>query len=241
MLAQHLFMPEVLEMCENVHKQMEDKQITVYQKGDIQTVETIQTSSEQSEARMQPVGGAEEPGLTVTVAVNGAPSSAGMEEPAAPQPDLPSEPVEATPDDLSNPVEQNETTEKDVKMQLLENISDSTMSVVEAEPSAVEATHTRSQPETEIDQNESGKTNVDATSEDCSEALMEPCGGQSKEQSTSVSQPESLGQDDGYKSKLRQRSVSEGGYIRLHKGIEKNLQNRKTNPKSAVQQVSYLS
>ncbi|NXP81044.1 ZBT11 protein, partial [Ramphastos sulfuratus] len=239
MLAQHLFMPEVLEMCENVHKQMEEKQITVYQKGDIQTVESTQTSSEQTEPRMQPVGGAEQSELTVTVAVNGAPS-AGTEEPAAPQSDLLSEPVDATPDDLSKPVEHHETTEKDVKMQLLENISSSSVSVTEAQPSAVEATCTRSQQETETDQNESGKANVDAASEDCSEALKQPCGGQSEEQSTSLSQTESLasGQDDSYKSKLRQRSVSEGGYIRLHKGIEKNLQNRKTNPKSAIQQVA---
>ncbi|XP_054238227.1 zinc finger and BTB domain-containing protein 11 [Indicator indicator] len=243
MLAQHLFMPEVLQMCENVHKQMEEKQITVYQKGDIQTVESTQTLAEQTEAKTQPVDGAEQPELTageVTVAVNGAPSSAGTEEPAAPQPDLPSEPVEATPDDLAKPVEQHETTENDVKMQQLENISDSAVSVVEAEPSAMEVTHTRNQLEIETDQNGNGKANVDTASEDSSEALKQPCGGQSEEQSTSVSQPESLAssQDDSYKSKLRQRSVSEGGYIRLHKGVEKNLQNRKTNPKSAIQQVA---
>ncbi|XP_069500090.1 zinc finger and BTB domain-containing protein 11 [Ambystoma mexicanum] len=39
MLARHLFMSEVLEICEHVHKQMESKQLTVYQKGDVQTVE----------------------------------------------------------------------------------------------------------------------------------------------------------------------------------------------------------
>ncbi|NXG53516.1 ZBT11 protein, partial [Psilopogon haemacephalus] len=239
MLAQHLFMPEVLEMCENVHKQMEDKQITVYQKGDIQTVEATQTSAEQTEARTQPVGGAEQHELTVTVAVNGAPS-AGTEESAAPHPDLPSEPMEATPDDHSKPVEQHETTENHVKTQLLENISNSSVSAIKAEPSAVEAKHTGSQLKTETDENNSGKANVDTASEDFSEALKQPCGGQSNEQCTLVAQPESLvsGQDDSYKSRLRQHSVSEGGYIRLHKGIEKNLQNRKTNPKSAVQQVA---
>jgi zinc finger/BTB domain-containing protein 11 len=43
--------------------------------------------------------------------------------------------------------------------------------------------------------------------------------------------------DDTYRSRLRQRSVNEGGYIRLHKGMEKKLQKRKAIPKSAVQQV----
>ncbi|NXK29167.1 ZBT11 protein, partial [Arenaria interpres] len=243
MLARHLFMSEVIEICENVHKQMEEKQITVYQKGDIQTVESTQNLAQQTEVATQPVDGTEQPELAageVPVAVNGAPSSAGTEESAAPQPDhLPPEPVEASPGDLSKPVEQGETTENYVKMQLVESISNSTVSVVEAEPLAVEAMDTQSHTEIETDQNDSGKANVDTASEDSSETLQQKRGRQSKEQSVSVSQPESLAsiQDDTYKSKLRQRSVSEGGYIRLHKGIEKKLQNRKTNPKSAIQQV----
>ncbi|XP_056412229.1 zinc finger and BTB domain-containing protein 11 isoform X2 [Hyla sarda] len=38
MLARHLFMHEVLEICEYVHKQMEEKQLTLFQKGEVQTV-----------------------------------------------------------------------------------------------------------------------------------------------------------------------------------------------------------
>ncbi|XP_069827183.1 zinc finger and BTB domain-containing protein 11 [Dendropsophus ebraccatus] len=38
LLARHLFMHEVLEICELVHKQMEEKQLTFYQKGDVHTV-----------------------------------------------------------------------------------------------------------------------------------------------------------------------------------------------------------
>ncbi|CAH2223074.1 zinc finger and BTB domain-containing 11 [Pelobates cultripes] len=37
-LARHLYMYEVLEICESVHKQMEDKQLMLYQKGSVQTV-----------------------------------------------------------------------------------------------------------------------------------------------------------------------------------------------------------
>ncbi|NXU62281.1 ZBT11 protein, partial [Horornis vulcanius] len=238
MLARHLFMTEVLEICENVHKQMEEKQITVYQKGDIQTVESTQNLAEQAEVEMQPVDGVEQPKLTageVPVAVNGAPSSAGTEEAAAPQPDHP-EPLEATAGDPSKPVEQCETTENCIKIQLVESISNSLYNRLSTEPSAVEAMDTQSQRETERVQNQSDKAHVDSASEDSSETLKQ----KSNEQSSSVSQPENLAssQDDTYKSKLRQRSVTEGGYIRLHKGIEKKLQNRKTNPKSAVQQVA---
>lgn len=241
MLARHLFMSEVLEICENVHKQMEEKQITVYQKGDIQTVESTQNLAEQTEVEMQPVDSAEQPELIaseVPAAVNGASSSARPEEAAATKSELlPPEPPEATQDGLAKPVEQCETTENYVKMQLLGSISNSIVCVTKAEESTVEAMDTKSQMEIATDQNESGKANVDTASEESSETLQ-----QSKEESPSAAQPESLAssQDDTYKSRLRQRSVSEGGYIRLHKGIEKKLQNRKTNPKSAIQQVSAI-
>lgn len=247
MLARHLFMSEVIEICENVHKQMEEKQITVYQKGDIQTVESTQNLAEQTEVEMQPVNGAEQPELVaskVPVAVNGALCSAGPEEAAAPQPDcLSLKPVKVAPDDLPKPVEQCETTENYIKMELLESIPNSTMPVIAAEPLPGEAMDARSQMEIETDQNESGKINMDTASEDSSETPKQKHDRQSTELSIVVSQPESLAssQDDTYKSKLRQRSVSEGGYIRLHKGIEKKLQNRKANPKSAIQQVCSLS
>ncbi|NXM69497.1 ZBT11 protein, partial [Serilophus lunatus] len=241
MLARHLFMTEVLEICENVHKQMEEKQITVYQKGDIQTVESTQSLAAQAEVESQPVDGAEQLKLTaseVPVAVNGAPSSAGAEEAAAtPQPNLlHPEPLQATLNDLSKPLEQCGTPENYIKIQLGESISNSLCDGCGTEPSAVEAMDTQSQTEAETVQNQSDKAHVDTAAEESSETPKE----ESDEQSISVSQQESLAssQDDTYKSKLRQRSVSEGGYIRLHKGIEKKLQTRKTNPKSAVQQVA---
>ncbi|XP_025936316.1 zinc finger and BTB domain-containing protein 11 isoform X2 [Apteryx rowi] len=248
MLARHLFMSEVLEICENVHKQMEEKQITVYQKGDIHTVESTQNLAEQTEVEMQPVEGSEQPvpaevsASEVAAAVNGAPSSAEPEEEAAaPQADLlPPEPAEATADDLLKPVEQCDATGNHVKMQLVECVSNSTVSVAQAELSVVEGMDTQSETKTETDQSESNTANAETASEDSSEIVKQNHGRQSKEQSISVSQLENVAssQDDTYKSKLRQRSVSEGGYIRLHKGIEKKLQSRKTNAKSAIQQVA---
>ncbi|XP_067157088.1 zinc finger and BTB domain-containing protein 11 isoform X3 [Apteryx mantelli] len=248
MLARHLFMSEVLEICENVHKQMEEKQITVYQKGDIHTVESTQNLAEQTEVEMQPVEGSEQPvpaevsASEVAAAVNGAPSSAEPEEEAAaPQADLlPPEPAEATADDLLKPVEQCDATGNHVKMQLVECVSNSTVSVAQAELSVVEGVDTQSETKTETDQSESNTANAETASEDSSEIVKQNHGRQSKEQSISVSQLENVAssQDDTYKSKLRQRSVSEGGYIRLHKGIEKKLQSRKTNAKSAIQQVA---
>ncbi|KAM6293767.1 zinc finger and BTB domain-containing protein 11 [Porphyrio hochstetteri] len=241
MLARHLFMPEVLEICENVHKQLEEKQITVYQKGDVHTVESTQNVTEQAEVETQPMEGAEQPepaASKVVAAVNGASLAAGPEEAPAPQPEvLPRQPVAITVDGLSKPAEQCETAENCIKMQL-ENISCGAVSVKHAEPLPLEATEMKTKVEAETDEKESDKADMDAASEDFSEPLKP--GWQSQEQSVSASQPEgsAASHDDIYRSMLRQRSVSEGGYIRLHTGIEKKLQNRKTSPKSAIQQVA---
>ncbi|XP_057696035.1 zinc finger and BTB domain-containing protein 11 [Corythoichthys intestinalis] len=43
-LARHLLMPEVLQICETVHKQVEDQKLVVYQRGDSHTVEADQTA-----------------------------------------------------------------------------------------------------------------------------------------------------------------------------------------------------
>ncbi|KAK1343806.1 hypothetical protein QTO34_014359 [Cnephaeus nilssonii] len=54
-LARHLFMSEVLEICESVHKLMEEKQLTVYKKGEVQTVASTQDLPEQNGDTAPPV------------------------------------------------------------------------------------------------------------------------------------------------------------------------------------------
>lgn len=46
-LARHLLMAEVLEICESVHRLVEEKKLTVYQRGDIHTVVSTQTLPQQ--------------------------------------------------------------------------------------------------------------------------------------------------------------------------------------------------
>ncbi|KAM7388672.1 hypothetical protein PAMP_024832 [Pampus punctatissimus] len=50
-LARHLLMMEVLQICESVHKQVEEHKLTVYQRGDIHTV-SQESSKEDSGAYM---------------------------------------------------------------------------------------------------------------------------------------------------------------------------------------------
>lgn len=45
-LARHLLMTEVLQICESVHKQVEEQKLTVYQRGDIHTVVASQPASQ---------------------------------------------------------------------------------------------------------------------------------------------------------------------------------------------------
>ncbi|XP_013921281.1 PREDICTED: zinc finger and BTB domain-containing protein 11 [Thamnophis sirtalis] len=255
-LAQHLLMTEVLAICENVHKQMEDKQITVYQKGDVQVVEVAQTISEQNEIEANPVASTEQaiatedPGATV----NGTSSNTEAEEMTVCETalEIVSEPPAKNLPELPVDTPALETTENEEKAPVVECSTNQTITVVQTEPSVAEQVIISTQAENEADQNMNGDPNVNSELnvsseanaevdvEDSQEGLKRKRGRPCKMQDIPESQPETtaLSQDDTYKSKLRQRSVSEGGYIRLHKGTEKKLQNRKPGPKSAIQQVA---
>ncbi|XP_048350953.1 LOW QUALITY PROTEIN: zinc finger and BTB domain-containing protein 11 [Sphaerodactylus townsendi] len=249
-LARHLFMTEVLEICENVHKQMEDKQITVYQKGDVQVVEVAQNLLEQTENGANPADSTEQPSPTdnEVTTVNGAYSSTEVDEVTAPEAVLqtiPEPPVDNSPKSVVHSTD-IETTESNVKTPTEEGITDQSVSVEQSEAPATEQEVVSMPAESEADKNVSSEQNVsseltaDAAAEDSQEGLKRKRGRPCKTQSAPLPQSQTSvsSQDDTYKSKLRQRSVSEGGYIKLHKGIEKKLQNRKSANKSAIQQVA---
>nr|XP_020465637.1 zinc finger and BTB domain-containing protein 11 [Monopterus albus] len=48
-LARHLLMTEVLQICESVHKQVEEQKLTVYQRGNVHTVVSSQLVSEEGQ------------------------------------------------------------------------------------------------------------------------------------------------------------------------------------------------
>ncbi|XP_060090568.1 zinc finger and BTB domain-containing protein 11 [Heteronotia binoei] len=249
-LARHLFMTEVLEICENVHKQMEDKQITVYQKGDVQVVEVAQNLLESTENGANPADGTEQPSSTedAVATVNGAYSGTEVEELTESEAVLQTVPEPS----LDNPPKpevhstDTEAAESDEKAPTEEVITEQSVSVEQSEPSTAEQEVISTPTESEADKNVSSEQNIsneltsDAAAEDSQEGLKRKRGRPCKTQSILLSQSETSvsSQDDTYKSKLRQRSVSEGGYIKLHKGIEKKLQNRKSATKSAIQQVA---
>ncbi|KAF7251303.1 Zinc finger and BTB domain-containing protein 11 [Varanus komodoensis] len=247
-LAQHLLMTEVLEICETVHKQMEDKQITVYQKGDVQVVEVAQNMLEQNENEVNSVERTEQslPTEDTVTTVNGTCSGTEVEEMTTSEADL----QPASKPSVDNPPEPPthspniETSENEEKGQTVE--CETNQTEVQTEPPAAEQEVVSTQAESDHDENISGEQNMsseanaDGVAEDSQEGLKRKRGRPCKAQSVPQPQVETSisSQDDTYKSKLRQRSVSEGGYIRLHKGIEKKLQNRKPVPKSAIQQVA---
>uniref|UniRef100_A0A8D0HUA9 Zinc finger and BTB domain containing 11 n=1 Tax=Sphenodon punctatus TaxID=8508 RepID=A0A8D0HUA9_SPHPU len=259
MLARHLFMSEVLEICENVHKQMEEKQITVYQKGDVHTVDTTQSFPVQNESEMHPVDSIEQPlpmevaNSEVVAIANGVVPSTGEDEEIAPQSTLQtsSESIEIIAESLPKPTVLStgmETTGNEERLEMAQRGEDSVVIAVPSESPAMGDIVASSLTENEDDQNVNCETSVeisneasiDVAVEDSLEVFQQKQGSPFTAQNVPVSQSENTvsSKDDTYKSKLRQRSVGEGGYIKLHKGIEKKLQNRKSNPKSAIQQVA---
>ncbi|XP_003219226.1 zinc finger and BTB domain-containing protein 11 [Anolis carolinensis] len=260
-LAQHLLMTEVLEICEIVHKQMEDKQITVYQKGDVQVVEVAQNLLESSEHEETPLDRTEQPfSIEEAVAtVNGTYSSSEMEAEATAEAEAQTASEAIVEDPPEPPVQspRTETTESETTEnkgnadETMECTTDQNIPIVQPEPTAVDqeviSTPTECDPDENVnnEQIKKDEANTQAAeipeiSEESQEGLKKKRGRPCKMQSISQSQLETSisSQDDTYKSKLRQRSVTEGDYIRLHKGIEKKLQNRKPAPKSAIQQVA---
>lgn len=57
-LARHLLMKEVLQLCEFVHKQVEEQKLDVYQKGDVHTVLSEQQAAEEGLAGLVAESGA---------------------------------------------------------------------------------------------------------------------------------------------------------------------------------------
>uniref|UniRef100_A0A8C0TSV3 Zinc finger and BTB domain-containing protein 11 n=2 Tax=Canis lupus familiaris TaxID=9615 RepID=A0A8C0TSV3_CANLF len=253
-LARHLFMSEVLEICESVHKLMEEKQLTVYKKGEVQTVASTQDLPEQNGVTTPPAASSE--GTTTTLStelgdceivllVNG-------ELPEAEQNGEPGQHPEAqasseTPASVSpagcitgaHPQMESvdlATKNSETELETLGSGEDSTVS--DTHPKLSEENVISSCPENNDMGNGTSPENICA--EDIPEH-MQNLGQSLKDQENLVAlaAKTDLGPDDEtYRSRLRQRSVNEGGYIRLHKGMEKKLQKRKAIPKSAVQQVA---
>lgn len=251
-LARHLFMSEVLEICESVHKLMEEKQLTVYKKGEVQTVASTQDLQEQSGGTAPPV--ANNTGTTTTLStelgdceivllMNGELPEQNGELGQQPEPQVSSQ-AEAT----ASPV--GCVTDSHPEMESVDLVTKNNQTELETlnsrEDSTVSSTHPKPSQENVISSSPGNTdTGNDTAAEDiCAEDISEhrqDLDPSSKDEEN-LAEPTALmdqsPDDDTYRSRLRQRSVNEGGYIRLHKGMEKKLQKRKAIPKSAVQQVA---
>ncbi|TKC38034.1 hypothetical protein EI555_019385 [Monodon monoceros] len=252
-LARHLFMSEVLEICESVHKLMEEKQLTVYKKGEVQTVTSTQDLPEQNGGTAPPVANNE--GTTTTLStelgdceivllVNGELPEQNGELGQQPEPQVSSQTEAAL-----SPV--GCVTDSHPEMESVDLVTKNSQTELETlnsrEDGTVSDTHPKLSKENVISSSpeNSNMGNDTATEDICAEDISEHRQnlGQSLKDQENLVEPtaqtdHSPDDDDTYRSRLRQRSVNEGGYIRLHKGMEKKLQKRKAISKSAVQQVA---
>uniref|UniRef100_A0A2K5MU64 Zinc finger and BTB domain-containing protein 11 n=1 Tax=Cercocebus atys TaxID=9531 RepID=A0A2K5MU64_CERAT len=252
-LARHLFMSEVLEICESVHKLMEEKQLTVYKKGEVQTVASTQDLPVQNGGTAPPVASNE--GTTtlstelgdceIVLLVNGELPEAEQngELGRQPEPQVSSE-AEAALSSVgciadSHPAMKSVdliTKNNQTKLETSNNRDNNTVSNIY--PKLSKENVISSSPE------DSGMGNDISAEDICAEDI--PKRRQNVDQPlkdqenlvASTAKTDFGPDDDTYRSRLRQRSVNEGAYIRLHKGMEKKLQKRKAIPKSAVQQVA---
>uniref|UniRef100_A0A671EEP0 Zinc finger and BTB domain-containing protein 11 n=1 Tax=Rhinolophus ferrumequinum TaxID=59479 RepID=A0A671EEP0_RHIFE len=252
-LARHLFMSEVLEICESVHKLMEEKQLTVYKKGEVQTVASTQDLPEQNGGTAPPVVSNE--GTTTTLSaelgdceivllVNGDLPEAGQNRELGqqPEPQVSSE-AKAT----LSPPPVGCITDSQPEMESVDLVTKNNQTELEALNSREDSTVSNIYPKlskenvTSSSPENSEMGNDTSTEDVCDEDIPEHrqnLGPSLNDQENLVAKADLGPDDDTYRSRLRQRSIDEGGYIRLHKGMEKKLQKRKAIPKSAVQQVA---
>nr|XP_045003381.1 zinc finger and BTB domain-containing protein 11 isoform X2 [Jaculus jaculus]XP_045003382.1 zinc finger and BTB domain-containing protein 11 isoform X2 [Jaculus jaculus]XP_045003383.1 zinc finger and BTB domain-containing protein 11 isoform X2 [Jaculus jaculus]XP_045003384.1 zinc finger and BTB domain-containing protein 11 isoform X2 [Jaculus jaculus] len=250
-LARHLFMSEVLEICESVHKLMEEKQLTVYKKGEVQTVASTQDLPAQNGTTAPPVSSSG--GTTalssalgsceIVLLVNGElPESEQNGEPGpqlTPQVSSEAEVVRSSVGTDSHSEMEAANLEAKTNQTELETAStreDDTVSTVHSALSK-ENIITVSEEDSDVGNDISTEDICASDIPEHSQNLDQPLKDQ-ENLVTPAAKTDPSPDDDTYRSRLRQRSVNEGGYIRLHKGIEKKLQKRKAIPKSAVQQVA---
>uniref|UniRef100_A0A8I3WPX8 Zinc finger and BTB domain containing 11 n=1 Tax=Callithrix jacchus TaxID=9483 RepID=A0A8I3WPX8_CALJA len=252
-LARHLFMSEVLEICESVHKLMEEKQLTVYKKGEVQTVASTQDLPVQNGGPAPSVASNE--GSTTTLStelgdceivllVNGELPEAEQngEVGRQPEPQVSSE-AEAVQSSVgciadSHPEMGFVDLTKNNQMELGTSNNRENNTVSNTYPKVSKETVISSSPEDSDVGNDTSAEDICA--EDIPKHMQnvnQPL--EDQENLVASTAKTDFGPDDEtYRSRLRQRSVNEGAYIRLHKGMEKRLQKRKAIPKSAVQQVA---
>ncbi|XP_059544012.1 zinc finger and BTB domain-containing protein 11 isoform X3 [Myotis daubentonii] len=252
-LARHLFMSEVLEICESVHKLMEEKQLTVYKKGEVQTVASTQDLPEQNGGIAPPVVNNE--GTTTTLPtdlgdceivllVNGEVPGTEQHGELRQQPEPQ---VSAEAEAPLSPSPAGCATDSHPEMDSVDLVTKNNQTELETSNSREGSTVSNIYPKLSKENVISGPPENsdmgnDTSNEDiCDEDMPEHrqnLGQSLKDQENLVAKTDLSPDDDTYRSRLRQRSINEGGYIRLHKGMEKKLQKRKATPKSAVQQVA---
>ncbi|MBN3277370.1 ZBT11 protein, partial [Polyodon spathula] len=237
-LARHLLMLEVLEICEFVHKQVEEKKLTVYQKGDVHTVVSSGVVPEEHEA-----------------------AQAFTEEHIEPQPpqehevEMPGSSEEGpflvtVQDDDDTSVIQDDPPEKsqepDAIVINIETGEGASKAVVHLEARAPPVLEEEEEGAEEVQQpvpvpkRKRGRPAKVKQEVIVVEEVETPDGMEVAEDSAGLCDGDTTA-DDTYKSRLRQRSLEEGGYARLHMGMENKLQNRKGNPRSAVQKAWFYS
>uniref|UniRef100_A0A8C7GAT2 Zinc finger and BTB domain containing 11 n=1 Tax=Oncorhynchus kisutch TaxID=8019 RepID=A0A8C7GAT2_ONCKI len=199
-LARHLLMAEVLQICESVHKQVEEQKLMVYQQGDIHTVVSSQPAPQQAPnedpgAYIMTIGSdghavVTHTGLAGTMTVVG---EAGSETVTLVTHSSQARVGESV--TLFSPTGETET------MTVVTHSGQAR--VGEGRPAKVKH-EVIEEPESPVEE----------------EVVEVP-------EPVSTLAEEVQRTHDPYKRRLRQRSMGEGGYVRLHMGLEEDKEDKK--------------
>uniref|UniRef100_A0A9J7YH72 Zinc finger and BTB domain containing 11 n=2 Tax=Cyprinus carpio TaxID=7962 RepID=A0A9J7YH72_CYPCA len=241
-LARHLLMAEVLQICESVHKKVEEQKLMVYQRGDIHTVVSSQpappqpitpTASETYVVTMQSEGTPEE-GQSLAVIT----SEIGTAESLALL-------AGATVDGETMTVVTHSGQAGSAES--LAMVAHSAPPAVQDEPQAAEPMH---QPEPAAPQpvpapvkRRPGRPPKVKQQEPPPPLLLEEESMEMEDASASDADKKEEECVDPNKRYLRKRSVKEGGYVRLHMGLETEEEEKSSLPptKAASDAVAALA
>uniref|UniRef100_A0A8C4HIV0 Zinc finger and BTB domain containing 11 n=1 Tax=Dicentrarchus labrax TaxID=13489 RepID=A0A8C4HIV0_DICLA len=216
-LARHLLMTEVLQICESVHKQVEEQKLTVYQKGDVHTVLSSQPAPQEglkddsgSYETMTVVTHSGQAGASESLAVVSACLAMEQPQPA----EAGSFVINVDPD----------------KGSLSEVVKLASEAAPEAAPPPQEKAESAPTP-LKRKRGRPAKVKKEVEVEE-----FVPLEEEDPSADESHGDKQETASDDPNKRRLRQRSIAEGGYARLHMGLEEEEEGKKgsTSPRATT-------
>uniref|UniRef100_A0A665TY20 Zinc finger and BTB domain containing 11 n=1 Tax=Echeneis naucrates TaxID=173247 RepID=A0A665TY20_ECHNA len=232
-LARHLLMTEVLQICESVHKQVEEQKLTVYQRGDVHTVVSSQDKGHDGEAVENETvalithSGQAESGETVTLISHSAEGMEGETMTVVTHSGQAGASESLAVVSACLAMEQPQVAETETFVLNVEPDKDNSPEAIKVTPvAAAEPAATPQETEESSPPPQKRKRGRPAKVKKLVE-IDEPIEEEDPSADEGQGDKQEMVSDDTNKRRLRQRSIAEGGYARLHMGLEDEEEGKK--------------